>query len=59
VNDTLNIQGFIGTPDGRTLIRNELQGPMEQAEALGTALAHDLLARGGQAIIRIATHDQS
>lgn len=49
--DTLTINGFIGTPNGRALFRNEFRGPVKDAEELGHALAEDILSRGGRAIV--------
>jgi hydroxymethylbilane synthase len=48
---TLSIQGLCGRPDGSQILRAERQGPAADAEALGRALAEDLLGLGAQAII--------
>lgn len=48
------LRGFIATPDGRQVTRGERRGAVhtvEQAEALGRALALDLLERGARAIV--------
>lgn len=47
----LTLNGFIGTPNGRALFRNEFRGPVKEAEEIGRALAEDILSRGGRAII--------
>jgi hydroxymethylbilane synthase len=49
--DTLFINGLLGTPDGLAMVRNEFRGPVADGETLGTALAEDLLSRGGQAML--------
>lgn len=48
------LRGFIATPDGRQMTRGERRGAVhtvDQAEALGRALALDLLERGARAIV--------
>ncbi|MEX5443038.1 hydroxymethylbilane synthase [Acinetobacter schindleri] len=40
------IEGRVGSVDGATLLRAELQGDVNQAEQLGVALAQNLLAQG-------------
>jgi hydroxymethylbilane synthase len=47
----LRLRGLVGRPDGRHVVRGELRGAPEGAEALGLALAEDLLARGASAIL--------
>lgn len=47
----LRLRGLVGRPDGRDVIRGEVCGAPEGAEALGLALAEDLLARGAAAIL--------
>jgi hydroxymethylbilane synthase len=49
---SLSIEGFIGTPDGRQLVRSEMSGPARDAEALGRALGERLLATGGREILK-------
>ncbi len=48
--DTLTIAGMIGAGDGR-LVRAERSGPAGDPVALGVALADELLANGGQALL--------
>src|SRR5699024_3359321 len=50
-NDELYLRGLVGTPDGRQILRGEVRGELTQAEALGTALGDELLARGGDKIL--------
>ncbi len=49
--DTLTLSGAVFSLDGRQALRGERSGPAAQAEALGRALAADLLARGAAALI--------
>ena len=44
--------GLVGTPDGATVLRDEISGPAHEAEQLGIALAERLLAAGAEAILR-------
>lgn len=55
--DHLSLRGLVGDPDGAEVIREEIQGPVEQAEALGIELAEKLLARGAGEILK-AVYDQ-
>jgi hydroxymethylbilane synthase len=47
----LRLRGLVGTPDGRTIVQGEIEGPQDDPRALGTALAEDLLARGADRIL--------
>ena len=47
----LELRGLVGQPDGSQVIRGDIRGPAEQAEALGKQLADDLLARGADTIL--------
>jgi hydroxymethylbilane synthase len=49
--DELHLRGLVGTPDGTRILRAERRGPRAEAEALGTALADELLAQGADAIL--------
>lgn len=51
VNLTLQIDGLVGTIDGKRLIRHHLEGPAEKAEALGVELAEILLKTGAKEIL--------
>lgn len=46
------LRALVGSPDGRTVVRGEVRGEPADAEALGTGLAEDLLARGADRILR-------
>jgi hydroxymethylbilane synthase len=51
---TLRLRGLLASPDGRTLIRDQLMGPASAATRLGRALAERLLAAGGGALVAAA-----
>jgi hydroxymethylbilane synthase len=48
---TIQIDGMVGTIDGKDLIKHHLKGPIEEAESLGTRLAEILLAQGAKQIL--------
>jgi hydroxymethylbilane synthase len=48
----LQMRGLVGTVDGGTIVRGEIEGPQEEGAALGRRLAEDLLARGAGDILR-------
>lgn len=48
---TLKVRGFVASPDGTRLVRAEIDGRAEQAEALGEALAQKLKAQGAEQIL--------
>jgi hydroxymethylbilane synthase len=47
----LTIRGLVGSPDGRTMIADEVRGAPPDYGMLGTLLAERILSRGGQALI--------
>ncbi len=49
----LNLCGETLSPDGRAHVSGRLDAAPSEAAALGAALAHDLLGRGGRAILGI------
>lgn len=51
VDSFLKIDGLVGTIDGKRLIRHHLEGPLDQAEALGVELAEILLKNGAKEIL--------
>jgi len=51
-DDEIYLRGLVGRPDGSEVVRGEIRGPREQAEALGKSLAEDLLGRGADVILR-------
>ncbi len=48
---TLQIDGLVGTIDGRRLIRHHVEGPIEKAGSLGIKLAEILLGKGAKEIL--------
>jgi hydroxymethylbilane synthase len=49
--DRLRMRGFVATPDGKRLLRGEQTGHARDPEALGDAVAKDLLAQGAGEIL--------
>lgn len=47
----IQLDGLIGLPDGSQVVRGDRRAPIAEAEALGVALAEQLLAQGGTAIL--------
>lgn len=47
----LYLRGLVGDPDGGDVVRGEIRGRREQAQALGRKLGEDLLARGADRIL--------
>lgn len=51
-DDTLFLRGLVARPDGRVVVSASVLGKRTDAVALGAALADDVRARGGDAILR-------
>jgi hydroxymethylbilane synthase len=51
VGDRLNIEGRVGSVDGKTLLVSKLQGDVNQAEQLGVQLAQDLIRQGAAELL--------
>jgi hydroxymethylbilane synthase len=51
-NDELFMRGLVGSPDGRLMYRSEYSGKLQQAEAVGIAIAEDLLTQGADKILQ-------
>ncbi len=49
--DSVVLSGLIGRPDGSLILRGSRSGPVSEPEAVGVALAEELLARGGREIL--------
>ncbi len=49
--ETLWLRGLVGLPDGSRILRAELRGTASQPEALGQALAEQLLAQGAAELL--------
>jgi len=47
----LHLRGLVGDPDGSRILRAQAEGPQEDPEALGTAVADALLAQGAGEIL--------
>ena len=50
--EQLWLRGLVGSVDGKRIIRDEIRGPVEAAESLGTTLAERLLDDGAAEILR-------
>lgn len=50
--DQLVVEGRVGSVDGQTLLRAEVQGSIDQAEALGVELAKALLDQGAGELLK-------
>jgi len=48
---SLALEGFIGLPDGTRCVRDRIEGPLGEAESLGTSLGRRLLDGGGREIL--------
>jgi len=49
--DTVALSGLIGKPDGSRILRGSRSGSVSDPEAVGVALAGELLSRGGREIL--------
>jgi hydroxymethylbilane synthase len=47
----LQLDGIVGTVDGKRLLKHRLEGPVEKAESLGVELAEILLNQGAREIL--------
>jgi hydroxymethylbilane synthase len=47
----LHLRGLVGTPDGTRVLRAQTAGPLNDPEALGVAVAEDLLRQGAGEIL--------
>ncbi|AHE96933.1 hydroxymethylbilane synthase [Thioalkalivibrio paradoxus] len=56
--EALFLRGLVGAVDGSRILRAERRGPRAEAEALGIALADDLLAQGAGELLA-AAHRQA
>lgn len=53
--DTLNLEGLVGSLDGKEQLRDRTSGPRENAETLGIQLAERLLERGAGRLLQQIT----
>ena len=49
--DTLKLDGLVAKPDGSQILRDSLSGPSNDAEALGSALANQLIQHGANSLL--------
>jgi hydroxymethylbilane synthase len=49
--DVIDLEGFIGLPEGSRVVRAHETGPIAQAETIGAKLGERLLASGGREIL--------
>lgn len=49
---TLRLEGLVASLDGKRVIRDSIQGPMDETERLGTQLGDRILNAGGDEILR-------
>jgi hydroxymethylbilane synthase len=50
--EQLQLEGLVASVDGKTVLRDRIEGPTQEAHALGVQLAERLLARGADKILR-------
>ncbi|WP_456375660.1 hydroxymethylbilane synthase [Thiolapillus sp.] len=50
--EELWLRGLVGSEDGKTIVRDEIRGPREEAEVMGVTLAERLLADGADQILK-------
>lgn len=55
-NDNIEIIGFIGSVDGKRIIREKIKGGLGQPDEIGIMLANTLLNRGGKEILDEVYH---
>lgn len=52
----IHIAGFVASPDGKKMVRDEMLGSVVQPEALGQALADRLISQGARDILAALGH---
>ncbi len=50
-HDRLRLRGLVADTDGQRLLRGEIEGALDEAEALGEGLAEELLGRGAAELL--------
>ena len=50
-NNEIHLRGLVGRPDGSEVVFDEIRGPAEQADELGSTLAERLLSSGAREIL--------
>ena len=51
----IRLRGLVGEPSGGRLLRGEIEGPVDYAEALGIQLAESLLSQGAAGLLAAAS----
>ncbi|MDH4305732.1 MAG: hydroxymethylbilane synthase, partial [Nitrospira sp.] len=51
-DERLILEGLVASVDGKTILRDQIDGTVQQAHVLGVQLAERLLARGADTILR-------
>jgi hydroxymethylbilane synthase len=54
LGDGLRLRGLVADPSGRRLLRREIEGPVAEAESLGTRLAERLIEEGAADLLAAA-----
>lgn len=54
--DEINITGFVASVDGKQMLRETVRGSIKNAEAVGKALANQLIAKGADKILAALEH---
>lgn len=54
--DEIHIAGFVASPDGKEMVRDEILGSVTEPEALGQALADRLISQGARDILAALNH---
>ena len=54
--DEIHIAGFVASPDGKKMVRDEILGSVTEPEALGQALADRLISQGARDILAALNH---
>jgi len=52
------LRGLVGSVDGKTLLKSEIAGPVENVDEMGIVLAEDLLSQGADKILQALYSDQ-
>ncbi|MCH3763278.1 hydroxymethylbilane synthase, partial [Campylobacter coli] len=56
---TLTLRALVASPDGTRTLRADRSGPVDQAQAIGEAVAAELFDAGAQAILDELLQDAS
>lgn len=50
-DDALTLDGLVASPDGTKILRDQLSGPRENADEIGSSLAAQLIERGANSLL--------